>query len=124
MDPIQVASLEAQLRSTALSQAAHDFRGDAATEKVVGRAEAYFAFLRGALPKPQLADEQIKHMVDRFLSWRLPENFNPDEGIHFDADAAKKLDPRNHRYEPYGTNLLDATQADAMVRYMVEGMPA
>ncbi|MBA2525934.1 MAG: hypothetical protein H0V18_09160 [Pyrinomonadaceae bacterium] len=25
-----------------------------------------------------LTKEQIKHLVDRFLSWKLPENFNPD----------------------------------------------
>jgi hypothetical protein len=61
----------------------------------------------------------IKHMVDRFLGWKLPENFRPDCGIHFDADAAKKLNPRNGRYEPNGTNLLDATQAQAMVRHML-----
>ena len=29
-------------------------------------------------------DEQIKHMVDRFLGWRLPEHFRPDAGISFD----------------------------------------
>ena len=66
---------------------------------------------------------QIKHMVDRFLGWKLPESFAPDCGIQFDAEAAKKLDPRNHRYEPIGTNLFDATQADGMVRHMVEGLP-
>lgn len=68
-------------------------------------------------------ENQVKHMVQRFLGWRLPENFNPDCGIHFDADAAKKLNPRNLRYEPNGTNLLDAVQAEAMVRHMLEGMP-
>ena len=26
---------------------------------------------------------QIKHLVDRFLGWRLPENFQPDCGISF-----------------------------------------
>jgi hypothetical protein len=30
-----------------------------------------------------MSDEQIKYMVDRFLGWRLPENFNPDGGISF-----------------------------------------
>jgi len=70
-----------------------------------------------------LNNAQIKHMVDRFLRWRLPENFTPDCGIHFDADAAKKLNPVNHQYKPVGTNLFDATQAEAMVRNMVEGIP-
>jgi hypothetical protein len=70
-----------------------------------------------------MQDYQIKHMVDRFLGWKLPENFNPDNGISFDADAAKKLHPQNHRHEPVGTNLLDAQQAEAMIRYLVEGLP-
>lgn len=65
-------------------------------------------------------DELVKHMVDRFLAWRLPENFAPDCGIHFDADAAKKLNPRNARFEPVGTNLFDATQAEAMIRHLLE----
>jgi hypothetical protein len=71
-----------------------------------------------------MTDEQIKHMVERFLRWRLPEDFRPDCGIEFDADAAKRLNPRNHRYEPVGTNLLSYAQAEAMVRHMLEGLPA
>lgn len=71
-----------------------------------------------------LTEEQIKYMRDRFLGWRLPENFNPDGGIKFDADGAKKLNPNNHRYEPSGTNLFDAEQAEKMIRYMLEGLPA
>jgi hypothetical protein len=65
---------------------------------------------------------QIKHMVNRFLGWRLPENFNPDAGI-----SVKKtfndhlLTPTKHN--PSGTNLLDATQATEMVLYMTEGLP-
>lgn len=70
-----------------------------------------------------MTDDQIKHMRDRFLSWRLPADFRPDGGVQFDADAAMKLDSRNLRYEPYGTNLFDARQAEAMVRHMVEGLP-
>lgn len=70
-----------------------------------------------------MTEDQIKHMVNRFLCWRLPEDFYPDCGIRFDADAAKKMNPQNGRYEPVGTNLFTATQADAMVRYMADGMP-
>jgi hypothetical protein len=70
-----------------------------------------------------MTEEQIKHMRDRFLFWKLPADFRPDCGIHFDADAAKLLNPRNSRYEPMGTNLFDATQADGMVRFMLEGLP-
>ena len=60
-----------------------------------------------------MTDEQIKHMVDRFLCWKLPSNFSPDGGIGFKAG-----------FTPSGTNLFDATQAEAMVRYMVEGLGA
>lgn len=74
-------------------------------------------------PPSGLSGDQIKHMVNRFLGWKLPENFHPDCGINFDADAAKKLNPRNGRYEPNGTNLLDYAQAMAMVRHMIEGLP-
>ena len=66
-----------------------------------------------------MTEAQIKHMVDRFLGWKLPEDFNPDAGIsytrpnyHSSVDAT-----------PHGTNLLDATQAEAMVRHMLEGLP-
>ena len=69
-----------------------------------------------------MTDEQVKHMVDRFLGWKLPEDFRPDGGVEFDADGAKKMDPRNLRYEPHGTNLLNYTQAEAMVRHMLEGL--
>jgi hypothetical protein len=70
-----------------------------------------------------MSPEQIKHMVSRFLGWRLPDNFRPDCGIHFDPDAAKKLNPRNLRYEPNGTNLFSADQAEAMIRHLIEGLP-
>lgn len=59
----------------------------------------------------------LDKMVDRFLAWPLPKDFAPDCGISFDADAAKKLNPRNARYEPVGTNLFTAEQAKAMFRY-------
>jgi hypothetical protein len=71
-----------------------------------------------------MTKDQIKHMVDRFLGWKLPEHFRPDCGIHFDAMAAKKMDPRNHKYEPVGTNLFSADQAETMVCYMIDGMPS
>lgn len=65
---------------------------------------------------------QIKHMVDRFLGWKLPVAFNPDGGVSF----ARELngEPRRDQDWPIGTNLLDAIQAEAMVRHMAEGLPA
>ena len=62
-------------------------------------------------------DDQIKHMVNRFLGWKLPKDFQPDAGIKYTPL------PYADKLPPSGTNLFDATQADAMVRYMVEGMP-
>jgi hypothetical protein len=77
-----------------------------------------------------VTDEQIKHMTNRFLMWKLPENFHPDNGISFKPTF--NGDPRTWKvlgitgpmkHEPSGTNLFDATQAEAMVRHMVEGLP-
>jgi hypothetical protein len=66
-----------------------------------------------------MTDEQIKHMVNRFLGWKLPANFSPDGGI----SVARPNYAPNVVWEPVGTNLLDATQAEAMVRYMLDEMP-
>ena len=71
-----------------------------------------------------MTEEQIKHMVDRFLCWSLPENFNPDCGIHFEPWPPVESWQRNetNRRRPVGTNLFTATEAKAMVRHMIEGM--
>ena len=69
-----------------------------------------------------MTEDQIKHMVDRFLGWKLPENFQPDGGIIFQKHGNPGT-PHEYNNEPTGTNVIDATQADAMVRYMIEGMP-
>lgn len=66
---------------------------------------------------------QIKHMVDRFLSWKLPENFSPDGGVSFEP-LGNKGTTYEFKREPSGTNLLDATQAEAMVRHMIDGLAA
>lgn len=67
-------------------------------------------------------DEQIKYMVNRFLAWKLPANFAPDAGISFKA-AFNEHTTHPMKHEPSGTNLFDVNQADAMVRYMIDGMP-
>jgi hypothetical protein len=67
----------------------------------------------------------VEHMVSRFLSWKLPEHFHPDAGISFapeynaEFNAKRGLPPARHM--PTGTNLFDATQARAMVTYMLDG---
>lgn len=74
-----------------------------------------------------MTEAQIKYMVDQFLRWKLPEHFRPDAGISFEPEfnveynALRGLPPQ--RREPVGTNLFDATQADAMVRHMLDGLP-
>ena len=69
-----------------------------------------------------MSNDQIKHMVQRFLTWRLPEDFSPDGGVSFKKTFNENTAwPRKH--EPNGTNLLSYTQAEAMVAHMVEGLP-
>ena len=67
-----------------------------------------------------MTEAQIKHMVDRFLGWRLPKDFNPDAGISYTPTQFAKSHPD---CGPTGTNLFDADQANTMVRYMVDGLP-
>jgi hypothetical protein len=78
-------------------------------------------------PSAALTEAQIKHMVSRFLGWRLPETFHPDNGIsftpEFNAEYMASLGKPPMRHDPVGTNLFDADQATAMVRYMLEGLP-
>lgn len=68
----------------------------------------------------KMHDDQIAHMVARFLGWRLPKPWNPDNGISYTRPNYAHA-PADHDW-PTGTNLFDAIQAAAMVRYMVEGL--
>lgn len=68
-----------------------------------------------------MTEDQIKHMVNRFLQWKLPKNFNPDGGISFEKIGSGPGSA--YVREPVGTNLLHAMQADVMVRHMLEGLP-
>lgn len=62
-------------------------------------------------------EAQIKHMVDRFLGWKLPADFKPDAGISYTPTHGAWSSPVS------GTNLFDADQARAMVLHMVDGLP-
>lgn len=62
-----------------------------------------------------MSKTMIDKMVDRFLGWKLPEDFSPDCGITF----AKFHPNGTTRFEPIGTNLLTADQARAMVKHML-----
>lgn len=77
-----------------------------------------------------MRDDQIRHMVNRFLQWKLPADFSPDAGISFKAEYNDSPETMKLlglsapcRHEPVGTNLLSATQADEMVRFMLDGLP-
>ena len=68
-----------------------------------------------------LTDQEIDAMVQRFLSWRLPEDFNPDGGVSFKKTFNEGTAyPMKH--EPRGTNLLSYEQAKAMVLYMIQDL--
>ena len=69
-----------------------------------------------------MTPEQVKYMVDRFLAWKLPAKFKPDNGISFNRVVNGGTEHQYYR-EPMGTNLLDAIQAAEMVRFMVEDFP-
>lgn len=59
-------------------------------------------------------------MTERFLQWKLPADFNPDAGIGF-SPVVNLGTEHQYRHEPIGTNLFSYTQAEAMVRHMLEG---
>jgi hypothetical protein len=75
---------------------------------------------------------KIDKMVDRFLSWKLPNDFHPDGGVSFartyngykDGKFTKNitLTPKNP-FWPVGTNLFTADQAKAMIEHMLDEPP-
>ena len=72
-----------------------------------------------------MTDEQVEQMVQRFLSWKLPEDFRPDNGISFEPFFNVEYNAKHgytpQRHEPCGTNLLGYTQAKSMVLHMIGG---
>ena len=68
-----------------------------------------------------MTEDQIRYMVNRFLSWKLPVDFNPDGGISFKREFNENT-PFPMKHEPAGTNLLNGAQAEAMVRHMLDGI--
>lgn len=80
---------------------------------------AIAAALQQAQQAQQPAENVVDHMVNRFLCWKLPQDFAPDAGISF----APLTDPAwTHDIWPIGTNLLHAGQAKAMVEHMLTGI--
>lgn len=70
-----------------------------------------------------MTEDQIKHMVQRFLAWKLPDPWHPDNGIIFEPIGNKGVPGAEYRRDVSGTNLFDAIQTEAMVRHMLDGMP-
>lgn len=81
-------------------------------EKCESRAQEAETKLRDALKLT------VQHMVNRFLNWKLPDDFAPDCGISFDIDKCRF---GSNVHFPSGTNLFTATQAEAMIRYILKG---
>lgn len=86
-------------------------------DATTGRAEAE-KLLSEAQDSMQRDDDGVKVMVDRFLRWKLPTDFNPDGGIGF-TPGYENGTPEGGKFEPTGTNLFDARQATEMVRAML-----
>lgn len=61
-------------------------------------------------------------MVNRFLSWPLPADFNPDGGIRFEQMTQHSALGGHHLNQPIGTNLLNAEQARDMIAHIL-GIP-
>lgn len=61
-------------------------------------------------------------MVDRFLCWKLPQDFAPDAGISFKAEY-NECTPHPRRHVPIGTNLFHAGQAKAMLEHVFQPQP-
>lgn len=54
-------------------------------------------------------------MVNKFLGWKLPDNFSPDGGISFQKHISNP-----DLYHPIGTNLFTADQAKEMFEYCLK----
>jgi len=75
--------------------------------------EYYFTAAEGVSPT-------VIKMVDRFLGWKLPADFCPDNGISFKRESDYEHPEFGRtKYEPSGTNLFHAGQAKEMFEYAV-----
>ncbi len=119
----QGSSMDRQARRYASQHIAGFRRGGYLLREFGDHLSAFAHRLASIVRPPAMTDDQIKHMVDRFLSWQLPANFAPDAGISFVPDFNVGT-PYPMKHTPSGTNLFNAEQSEAMVRHMVEGLAA
>jgi hypothetical protein len=78
------------------------------------------AWKGAAQPAPSVP-AVTEEMVNRFLGWRLPEDFYPDGGVSFAREV--NGGPRPRDWWPTGTNLLTAEQARAMLAHVIAAAP-
>jgi hypothetical protein len=122
IDAAKEAMREACLQACR-DQAAAFLSSEYATPQPMGSIQERFACNKcieaiEAIPASAHANENaVKQMVDRFLAWRLPKDFSPDDGI----SAKRPNYAPEVEWAPTGTNLLTASQAEAMVRHMLAG---
>lgn len=64
-----------------------------------------------------MAKPLIDQAVDRFLGWKLPDDFSPDGGISF-SPYFNEGTPYQMRHTSSGTNLLSGIQAKAMLEHV------
>jgi len=85
--------------------------------KEVAQAPKYTQILNNSYEQPSnvvnISDIPVNEVTERFLRWKLPEDFSPDGGIKFQP-------PTSHNDWPYGTNLLDFNQAKSMVEHILD----
>jgi hypothetical protein len=62
-----------------------------------------------------ISENQIRDMTERFLRWKLPSDFNPDNGI----SAKRPNYAPTVAWEPVGTNLLTYAQAYEMICFVI-----
>lgn len=88
----------------------------------IDKAKTLFEWVSGEVTtitgSPVSAPHDIRQMVDRFLAWKLPADFDPDGGISF-KPTYKNSHGDPVRRDPSGTNLFTGVQAEAMVRHML-----
>lgn len=87
-----------------------------ASENIV-TAEALPALATRAPAAPAVAQVDIDAAVSRFLGWRLPDDFAPDNGISY--TPIQRQPGWTHDMHPTGTNLLNAAQARAMLLHVL-----
>ena len=69
----------------------------------------------GSGRKVKIMDAIIQRIANKVLCWKLPKTFRPDCGISFQPKHSIGT-PYESEYEPTGTNLLDAKEAEDMIR--------